>query len=170
MAAISGYKHTLMGLMHCPSRYPLMGFDETARNIPLYRLEEDAAAEPDFAGKAGDYLLGGGGDECACLRISMPEAVVFFTGELEDGVDFRPYTYFKAYWTWNDAFVFGDGFVKLGWNPTRHVMETWAAEHVVAFAIKHDQAVAAKQGKTILSMDGGIIRRPTPEDRALWVE
>ncbi len=160
MAAIDGFKHTLVGYVSCPSRYPVIEADEVARDIPLYRLEEDADAEPDFLGKAGDYLLGGGGGECAVLRVSMPEAVEFFTGDLSALGDFRQDRYFKAYWSLNEAFVFGDGYVRLGWDPRRHVLETWLAEHIVAWASRWDRQVAARLGKLPFSLDGGIIRTP----------
>ena len=69
MSEIDQYKHECIGIIVCPSTYPVVGGREH-RNIPLYRIDE--AAE-EWDAKSGDLLLGGGSGEFEALRISMPE-------------------------------------------------------------------------------------------------
>src|ERR1700730_3329053 len=120
MSEIDSYKHKCIGIVKCPSSYWPPGFHQF---IPLYLLEQDAY-DSGFPAKQGDLLLGGGSGESPALRISMPEAIIFFTREdwhkrippesFETVGDLHRSLY-RAHWSMNDAFVFGDGYAKLGW-------------------------------------------------------
>ena len=129
------------------------------RNIPLYRLDEEA---DEWNAKAGDILLGGGSGESAALRISIPEAILWLTQDGWNSFGSRENIY-KAYWSMSDAFVFGDGYSKIGWHPAQSV-ETWLAEHIVAFILREYPEAYNKQcGTFALKKDGSICRLPNPD-------
>jgi hypothetical protein len=122
-----------LGILTCPSDYAIVP-GRQHRNLPLYRLEEDALAgdmAASWRAKRGDLLLGGGAGESAALRISIPEAIYFFT--VDDWDAFVTYDQiYHAYWSANEAYVFCNGYQKSGWTPAQ-VVEVWLVEHILAF-------------------------------------
>ena len=81
MAVIDSYQHTCIGIVQCPLTYAIVPGNSTHRNIPSYRVDADVPDDAHWQAKAGDLLLGGGSGESAALRISIPEAIRFFTDE-----------------------------------------------------------------------------------------
>jgi hypothetical protein len=167
MSEIDSYKHECIGIVHCPSSYAIVYKNNSHRHIPLYRLDDDALDGTSFQAKRGDLLLGGGSGESASLRISIPEAISFLINDnavLEGEWD----DFYRAYWTMNEAFVFCEGYRKLGWTPDTPI-ETWLAEHILAFVLREYPAVYGPfQIATPLEQDGSICHRPTPEERDSW--
>jgi hypothetical protein len=128
MSAIDQYKHILLGFIECPSSFDFV-FNNTTRKIPIYELLEDIpTAESNFNGKAGDIILGGGSGEAPAFRVSIPETLSFLTQD--DWDNFETHTdLFEAFWTPTQAFKFGNGYFKIGWNPDSPI-ELWLAENV----------------------------------------
>jgi hypothetical protein len=156
MSEIDAYKHRCIGIVVCPSTYEIVGGNDKHRNIPLYRLEESA---PEWNAKAGDLLLGGGSGESQALRISIPEAVAWATRE-DDGNPLPPDGVCRAYWSMTRAFVFGEGYAKIGWHP-RQPIEGWLAEHIVSFILRaYPGTYGAGRGPGPLKKDGSICREP----------
>lgn len=61
----------------------------------------------------------------------------------------------------NDAYVFGDGYHAVGWEPT-NTMEVWLTKHVLAFLVRHYPAdYSPYVGGEPLEEDGSICRLPT---------
>ena len=134
MAAIDKYEHILLGFIECPSSYDFVYGNKT-RQIGIYELLEDVPAdEGSFDGKAGDILVGGGKGEAPALRISYPDAFDFFTNDEWDS--FANYDeLFKAFWTPTEAFIFVEGYRKLGWTVDIKI-EQWLAENVCLLLIR----------------------------------
>jgi hypothetical protein len=134
LSEIDQYDYRCLGIAACPSRYePRSGW---GRIIALYRFDSETTDELDsFQAKRGDLVLGGGGGECGALRISLPQAILFFTD-----IDWNGWQtaddIVKSYWTPTEAFIFGDGFVQLGWHPSLQGIEMWLAEHIVEFLLR----------------------------------
>ncbi len=137
MSAIDQYKHSHIGFIRCPSNYNFVNIDSSDKKvIALYFLEQDIPMnEPDFDGKNGDLLVGGGSGEVDALRISLPQAFFFFdeTCDYDDFEDSSEIV--KAFWSMNNAFAFGNGFQKLGWNYSEKI-EFWIAEEALGFVLK----------------------------------
>ena len=111
MSAIDSYRHTLLGVADCPSRFDFVP-GRSHRTVPLYRLDEDATdASPDFVARAGDVLLGGGAGESAAFRVSIPEAITALTSHGPGDAQ-----------SWC---AFGDGYVPRGWRPERSLPDGW---------------------------------------------
>src|SRR5687767_8828350 len=145
MSAIDCFKHECIGMVQCPSSYWLRYWAEVNNRdikpdevyeIPLYLLQEDALDEDDFEEKNGDLLLGGGSGETPALWIAMPEALLLFTRE--DWEDFFPEWWidygtvgkfhdslYRHHWGTHHTFMFGEVYVKLGWNPAKQEIELW---------------------------------------------
>ena len=130
MSEIDGYRHKCIGIVVCPSSFEIVPGNDAHREIPLYRLEENAS---EWEAKSGDLLLGGGSGESPALRISIPEAVAWATRE-DDGNSLPPEGVCRAYWSMTRAFVFGEGYTKIGWHP-RQPIESWLTEHIVSFIL-----------------------------------
>jgi hypothetical protein len=173
MSEIDCYRHRCIGIVHCPSAYWPRNFHQL---VALYLLEEDAA-DSGFTGKKGDLILGGGGGEAAALRISMPEAIIFFTREDSDEQinneefetlgDLHDYIY-MAYWDMTSAFVFGDGYARLGWNPHKQSIELWLVHHILEFVRRnYSERWGHLFGSEELEGDGSICRLPTGEEASL---
>lgn len=167
MSEIDAYRHECIGLVVCPSTYEIVYGNNSHRNIPLYRIDEDTTDGDSFQAKRGDLLLGGGRGESAALRVSIPEAIYLFTdddytnGRLHEG-------HYQAYWTLTEAFVFCEGYARLGWTPDIPI-ETWLTEHILAFVLREYPAVYGPfRGAAPLARDGSICRLPTPEERQIW--
>jgi hypothetical protein len=56
MASIDQYAHACIGIVQCPSTYPIIYCNNSHRNIPLYRLDQDVVSNSSFEGKRGDIL------------------------------------------------------------------------------------------------------------------
>lgn len=166
MSEIDSYQHECIGIVVCPSRYEIVHGNDSHRNIPLYLLKQDALDADSWQAKQGDLLLGGGSGESAAFRLSIPEAIVFFTQEQQ--TNFASDEIAKAYWNANEAFVFCEGYAKLGWTP-RDRIEFWLAEHLVAFVLKEYPKLFDKwKGNVRLKLDGSICRLPTRAEKAMW--
>jgi hypothetical protein len=161
MSEIDCYKHECIGVLHCPSTYAIVPGNDSHRNIPLYRLDE---AVPEWEAKPGDLMLGGGGGESAVLRMSMPEIFLLLTHD--DWMEPVEYDQIlRAYWSMTNAYVFCEGYAKLGWTPNSSI-ETWLAEHVLAFLLREYPDVYGKfRGDLSLERDGSICRTPTLDER-----
>jgi len=121
MSAIDQYARRCLGIIACPSRHPIMYGNDAHRLVPLYRLDQDIdGQERGFQGKRGDILIGGGSGESAALRISMPEALQFYTYEdwerFSGSESWALPTLVTAYWSMTQAYVFGDGYRVVGWS------------------------------------------------------
>ena len=128
MSAIDQYQHELLDFFHCPSDHDLV-FENPTRKIGIYRLLQDIPPEEEnFAGKAGDILVGGGNGEAEAMRISPEISIKFFFEEDYDDFTDKD-TLVKSFWSPNFAFKLGTGLLKLGWEPHQD-MEYWLAEKV----------------------------------------
>ena len=165
MSEINSYKHSCIGIVHCPSTFEVVSGNDTHRNIPIYRLDEDAWDGDSFQGKQGDLLLGGGSGESPALRISIPEAFSYRASDDKevlflDGVC-------QAYWSMNDAFVFCEGYSKLGWTPKERI-ESWLLQHIVGFLIREHTATYPNVLDSIqLTKYGSICRLPSSQEKGM---
>jgi hypothetical protein len=167
MSIIDSYQHTCIGIVQCPSTYAIVPGNSTHRNIPIYRVDEDMPHDADWRAKAGDILLGGGSGESAALRISIPEAIWFFTDEDPPHFDLWNELW-QAYWSPTEAYVFGEGYAKLGWQPTIPI-EHWLVEHIIAFLLQsYPDQYARYRGAESLRQSGAICREPSPEEQQQW--
>ena len=167
MSAIDRYHHTYLGIVTCPSRFPIVSGNSTTRLVAIYRLDEDALDDDSCSGKRGDILLGGGRGEASALRISLPEAPYFFTHSdwerFPDSDGWTPRILLCAYWGMTQAYVFGDGYAALGWRPDTPI-ELWLTHHVLSFLTRHyPDEFAGYLGSEPLEEDGSICRLPTPD-------
>lgn len=132
MSRIDVYRHNHLGFIECPSSYDFVYASKT-RRIAIYELLENIPEDnSDFDGKAGDILVGGGGGEAAALRISNPFAFQFSTYDEDKFADLafdNLEEIFKPFWTPTQSYMFGEGFIKLGWTPDRP-LEMWLTENV----------------------------------------
>ncbi len=163
MSEIDTYRHQCVGIVGCPSRFEIVQ-GRAHRDIPVYRIDEDAPDTLSFRAKAGDLLLGGGAGESAALRISIPEALWFYTRDDWDewkAID----EIVHAYWTMNDAFVYCDGYYQRGWNPGTVRIENWLAAHILAFLL-HEYPIDYRHhvGQRALEQDGSICRLPREDE------
>jgi hypothetical protein len=162
MSEIDQYKHECIGIIVCPSTYPIVGGREH-RNIPVYRVDEPAE---EWEAKPGDLLLGGGRGESEALRISMPDALVFLTHEDAEVAG----SLYYAYWSMNMAYVFCEGYSKLGWRPDKASIETWLTDHILAFVLREYPGVYGPLCGPVsyIEEDGSICRLPTEEEKRHW--
>lgn len=164
MSAIDQHRYTCLGIVHCPTNYKIWG---AYPQIPILRLDEDIPLEEeDFQGRKGDILLGGGSGESATLWIAVPEAFYFWTHDDWDEYETLD-EIVKAYWTPTQAYVFGDGYSKLGWTPEKNYIEWWLAQHLLNFlASNYPDDYRQYVGTVPLEEDGSICRLPTREELA----
>ena len=155
MAQIDTYKYSLLGFVECPSSHDFVYMSNT-RQIPVYRLEEDAE---DFDAKKGDILLGGGRGEAQILRIAMPEMIHRMNDEVEK-VE-TPESIICPIWTPTFSYLIGEGFTKIGWKPEEKELEVWLAEKVmqdfVLNPIKNSPFEAFKQQLVTYFPSGNIV-------------
>jgi hypothetical protein len=156
MSAIDQYYFKCLGYIECLSEYSRYDI------IAIYRLDQDIPEyEDDFQGKKGDILVGGGGGEVRSMRIAIPEAFRFWTHEEIDDDD-DPNTIMKTYWDATEAYILGDGFVKLGWQPKVQDVEFWLTQHVLSFLVReHPEDYLPLVGTEPLELDGSICHRLT---------
>jgi hypothetical protein len=137
MSAIDVYKHSHLGFIECPSSYDFV-YNSKTRRIAIYELLDNISNdEKEFDGKAGDILVGGGSGEAPVLRISNPLAFQFSTYDEDKFVDLQfddLENVFKTFWTPTQSYIFGEGFIKLGWTPDRP-LEMWLTENVCKLLI-----------------------------------
>ncbi len=141
MSAIDQYKHKLIGNITCPSTNSFVDGREETREIAIYELLENIrATEECFDGKAGDILVGGGSGEAPALRISNPLAFQFFTLGVDDEFSILEFNswddVFKCFWSPTISYIFGEGFMKLGWTTDVQI-EWWLAENVCKLLISN---------------------------------
>ncbi len=135
MSSIDKYQHNLIGFIKCDSDYDIV-YNNSTRLIAVYKLQQDIPNdEQDFDGRKNDILIGGGQGEVPAFRISIPNAIKFFSDEEFD--DFVEYSeLFKSFWSPTQSFKLCNGFLKMGWDPAESI-EFWLAEQVCNLLIKH---------------------------------
>ena len=137
MSAIDCYRHNRLGFIECPSSYDFVYASKT-RLFAIYELLDNIPQhEEDFDGKSGDILVGGGGGEAAALRISNPLAFQFSSYDDDKFADLEfdnLEAIFKPFWTPTQSYMFGEGFLKLGWTPDKP-LEMWLTENVCKLLI-----------------------------------
>lgn len=138
MSQIDPYPHKLIGILNCPAEFDFM-YGNSTREIPLYRLEIDTPDGEFLNAKKGDLSLGGGGGEAPAMIFSMPETILFYLNE--NWGNQTKLNFFgdiiKHDWSLNQAYIFGTGYIKLGWQPDKTSLEHWLAEHLVSFLEKN---------------------------------
>jgi hypothetical protein len=98
------------------------------------------------------------------LRIALPEAFSLFSNGNAAG-DYEDVCH--AYWSASDAFVFGHGYAKLGWQPAAQPIELWLIEQVLAFVLKEYQTQYEEWVGTLgAEANTAICRRPNVEELA----
>lgn len=64
------------------------------------------------------------------------QEIYYWVGVVEKHEDWDEFNSFdeiyKAFWTPTEAFAFGDGYTRLGWNPGLS-MEVWLVQHTLSF-------------------------------------
>jgi hypothetical protein len=167
VSAIDQYGYQCMGIVTCPSSFQIVSFNDHARNVLIYRLDEDIPPdEPYFQGKKGDILLGGGLGEAAALQISIPEAFYFWTHEEWDEIDHWT-DLCQSFWSATQAYVFGEGYSKLGWLPP-DIIEIWLTHHILSFLVKnYPNEYQQYLGPEPFEEDGSICR--LPDGYELWI-
>jgi hypothetical protein len=167
MSEIDSYQHRCIGIVECPSSYEIVPGNNLHRKIPIYQLEQDALDATSWQAKKGDLLLGGGSGESSALRVSIPEAIYFFIDESWD--KFESYDdIYKAYWSMTDAYVFCEGYSKVGWTPNDDI-EMWLAEQIIMFVIKeYPNVFGTFQILSEMENKGLICRLPTDMERTMW--
>ncbi len=140
MSAIDQYHHRLLGFIHCPSNEDFVVNNPT-RDIGVYEfLENILVDEKDFNGKTGDILIGGGSGEASAFRVSIPEAMHYFTKEepkvIRDHDDL-----FKSFWSDRDAAIFSEGYAKIGWKAEIPI-EFWLAKNICSLLVNHFEQFA----------------------------
>ena len=128
-------------------------------SLPVYILKEDVQEEQDgLSGNSGDIVIGGGSGEARALSFAIPDV---FTAYTTTNNELRPP--FTCHWTANEAFIFGSGFQKLGWNPELQMLEIWLAEHLMAFLVNiYPEKYKHLVGEFPLEQDGSIFITVTP--------
>lgn len=131
MSAIDQYKHKVIGIFECPSSFPFVYHNQVNRKIIIYELLEDIPKEENsFDGKKGDIIVGGGNGEADSLRISVPNAFYFFADKYDNEIEFNTMSeILKTFWNNNSAYIFCEGYSKLGWNIEDKI-EYWLAENI----------------------------------------
>jgi hypothetical protein len=171
MSEIDSYRNRCIGIVTCPSRFPLIpGRErdgEEQPGIPLYRLDEDALDANSFRGKRGDVLMGGGSGEHPALRIAIPEAFYCFTHP--DWVAFDTMAEIVlAFWSMTYAYLFGDGYQRIGWTPDKQI-EHWLVEHILSYLVAtYPDTYSPLLGPEPLGEDGSICRQPTAAEAQHW--
>ena len=136
MSSIDNYKHKLIGFINCPSDYSLIS-GRNNNNVAIYLIEENIPSDESmFDGKKGDILIGGGSGEVKSLRVSIPEMIQFEYDELSDFDEINELR--KSFWNSNEAYIYCNGYSKLGWKPEVSI-EHWLAENTIKYLIFKNQ-------------------------------
>lgn len=135
MSAIDQYKHREIGCIECPSTFDIV-YNNPTRKVAIYELLQDVPPyESDFDGKTGDLIVGGGSGEVPAFRISIPQALFFFTKD--DWDDFDSYSdIFKAFWTPTASYKLCEGYSKIGWTTDTSI-EYWLAQNISLLLINN---------------------------------
>jgi hypothetical protein len=155
MSTIDTFKHKALGCIECPSDYPIMSHNDESRTITIYRIDEDVTG-PDFVAKAGDILVGGGSGEASAFRISIPEAIIYYTTEQME--DSTIYDVVKPFWSPNETFASGNGYVKLGWKAKTELFEDWLAQHTLSFLVNNFEDYKKMAGSTPFDYNGSVAK------------
>ena len=74
----------------------------------------------------------------------------------------------QAYWSPTEAYVFGEGYAKLCWQPAIPI-EHWLVEHIIAFLLQsYPEQYARYRGAGSLRQSGAICREPILEEQQQW--
>ena len=165
MSFIDCYEKELLGIVNCPADHEIVSYNDNQRDILIYRILQDIDEPGELFANKGDILLGGGSGESALFRLSMPLAIEWFSAENPSS---KWSEIFAAYWTFNQAYVFGTGYIKIGWTLNID-LRMWLAEHLVAFLVKEYSEYRAYMGPEKFDEDGSICRLPTPGDIEGWM-
>lgn len=167
MSEIDQYKSQCLGIVSCPSAYE--PFKRWRREIPLYRFDSPSTERLDsFQAKQGDVPMGGGNGECSALRLSIPEVFLALTHNDRDEWKTMD-DLVCAYWSITEAFIFGDGFRRLGWHPAEYRLEHWLGGHILCFlAREYNEMYGTLVGSVPIEHDGSICRLPTEEELRLF--
>ncbi|MEI9865917.1 MAG: hypothetical protein WDN00_15475 [Limisphaerales bacterium] len=159
MSQIDIHKHQHIGFLKCPMLHKLATI-RSHDSLPVYLLKEDVQQDCDsLSGKNGDVVIGGGSGEARALSFAIPDIFTVYT-TTNDALRWPPFT---SYWTSNEAFIFGSGFQKLGWNPESEKLEIWLAEHLMAFLARiYPEKYKHLLGEFPLEQDGSIFIGVTP--------
>jgi hypothetical protein len=164
------FRKRVLGIVSCPSPHEIVYLNDSHRDIPIYQILDNTDHRASFDARSGDILVGGGSGESACLRLSMPMLLDWFTHEDSGDLDPAALGWIKAYWSFGDAYVFGAGYIKQGWQVNQD-LPIWIAGHVFAFLLNHypEYSSLAGSSRTLLE-SGHICRLPGEEDKKLWCE
>ena len=151
MSSIDQYKHRHLGFIECLSTNDFV-WNNPIRKIALYELQQDIPnSEKDFDGKVGDIILGGGSGEAPAFRISIPEAITFFTTHANKDLENLEKLY-KAFWTPTQSYIFYEGFTKAGWRPNIDI-ECWLADNLCLLLVTNIEHFSKYRIKNIVSSD-----------------
>lgn len=131
MSAINQYNHKILLAFECPSTFPFIYQNENSRILVVYQLLEDISdEESSFDGKRGDIIIGGGKGEADSLRLTTEKALLFFSDKETEQLEFDNISeIFKSFWSNNNAFIFCEGYRKLGWEINQDI-DYWLAENI----------------------------------------
>lgn len=160
MSQIDSYPHKLIGILNCPTDFDFV-YQNPTREIPLYRFDTDTPNGEFLDAKKGDISLGGGSGEAPTMIFSIPETILFCLDE--NWGNQTKLNFFgdiiKHDWSLNQTYIFGTGYVKLGWQPDKTSLESWLAEHLVSF-LKKDYLSDYKEyfndSNQVIEQDGKI--------------
>ena len=131
MSAIDQYKHKIILAFECPSTFPFIYRNKNSRTIVIYQLLEDVPDdEVSFDGKNGDLIIGGGKGEADSMRLSTQKALMFFSDNDSEKLEYTSISdIFKTFWSNNSAYIYCDGYKKLGWQIEQNI-DYWLAENI----------------------------------------
>lgn len=162
MSEIDSYKHSCLGMVEL-NKY----------RIPIYRLEEDVESyceyqRTHFYGKSGDILFGGGGGEHPAMRISIPEAFIFYSdGDIGDFEDIH-----ICFWSHTTSYRVGCDLSRAGWIPDytmANSLEGWLTRHILGFIIKeYPKLYETFKSNRSDFLDGSICKLPNEEERRIY--
>lgn len=180
MSEIDQYKYTCLGVIECPIPF----YAPKVKYVAIYHLEQDVGKRQyTFQGNEGDIIVGGGAGEAAAMRIRIPEAFILYTDfkvVVEDEEIYRKLenqaldkSAFKAYWTPTEAYKFGTGYRKIGWDG-EGAIDNWLTYHVLGFLLKNHpkrfdfpEKFRIKEGTLKPLEDGSICRLLTKDEDKL---
>ena len=73
-----------------------------------------------------------------------------------------------TYWSSTQAYMFCEGYRKLGWHPHLRNIESWLRDHIVAFVLReYPERWGNFRGNDPIDEDGSICRPPTDEEKRI---
>ncbi len=157
MSTIDAYNHQLLGFIKCQMVHSLYGDGRVLDRLPIYELLEAIDGETSISGALGDIAIGGGSGEANALCFSVPQVFLLYThpANPESGLVEKP---IRSHWSLTEAYIFGQGFRSLGWAPEKQPMESWLAEHLMAFLVKtFPERYRHLLGEISVEQDGSIV-------------